>query len=159
VKRKIFTLLLLRKGNQILLAMKKRGLGEGRWNGIGGKVEADETIEAALIRESQEEVDITPTIFEKVADIYSDEFFKGDPSFTLFHVYIGTGWNGEPKETEEMAPKWFDLKDIPYNDMWPDDSYWLPPVLEGKKVIATFKLDESDAIVSHSIKEVAELSN
>ena len=42
---KISTLCFLVKDNQILLAMKKRGFGEGKWNGVGGKVNPGETIE------------------------------------------------------------------------------------------------------------------
>ena len=40
---KLVTLLFLRRDGQILLAMKKRGFGEGKWNGVGGKVEPGET--------------------------------------------------------------------------------------------------------------------
>jgi hypothetical protein len=43
-KRKILTLLLIQKANQVLLGMKKRGFGAGRYNGFGGKVEANESI-------------------------------------------------------------------------------------------------------------------
>jgi len=133
--------------------MKKRGFGEGRWNGVGGKVEAGETIEQAMIRETQEEIGVTPTVYEKVADIRFDEFFKGEPTLMHVHVFTATEWKGEPTESDEMAPKWFTHQAIPYSDMWSDDPYWLPLVLEGKKVIANFKLDVTDAIISHSIKE------
>jgi mutator protein MutT len=151
---KTLSLLFLRKDDGVLLAMKKLGFGEGRWNGVGGKVEEGETIEQAMIREAQEEIGITPTTYEKVADLTFDEFFKGVPALMHVHAYVATGWTGEPTETIEMAPKWFTVTDIPYKQMWSDDLYWLPQVLEGKKIVATFKLDESDAIVSHSIKEV-----
>ena len=43
---------------QILLAMKKRGFGEGKWNGAGGKVETGETIIQAASRELGEETGI-----------------------------------------------------------------------------------------------------
>lgn len=152
---KTLSLLFLRREDEILLAMKKRGFGEGRWNGVGGKVEGSETIEQAMIRETQEEIGVTPTIFEKVADIRFDEYFKGEPTLMHVHVFMATEWRGEASESEEMAPKWFSSNEIPYNDMWPDDPYWLPQVIEGKKVSADFKLDESDAILSHIVKEVA----
>lgn len=52
--------------NQILLAMKKRGFGEGKWNGAGGKVEAGETIVQAASRELREEtgIEINPEKME-----------------------------------------------------------------------------------------------
>jgi 8-oxo-dGTP diphosphatase/2-hydroxy-dATP diphosphatase len=151
---KTLSLLFLRQGDQVLLAMKKRGFGEGRWNGVGGKVEADETVEAAMIREAEEEIGVTPTVYEKVADIRFDEYFKGEPTLMHVHVFIATEWTGEPTETEEMAPTWFAISAIPYETMWPDDPYWLPQVLEGKKISADFKLDASDVILSHSSNEV-----
>ncbi|MFZ3009724.1 MAG: 8-oxo-dGTP diphosphatase [Candidatus Microsaccharimonas sp.] len=151
---KTLSLLFLRKGDRVLLAMKKRGFGEGRWNGVGGKVEDGESIEAAMIRESQEEIGITPTQYEKVGDISFDEFFKGEPTIMHVHIFMASKWQGDPTESDEMAPKWFHIDDIPYDAMWPDDIYWLPQVLEGKKVSAQFKLDETDAICSHDVVEV-----
>lgn len=154
MNKKILSLLFLRKNGQVLLAMKKRGFGQGRWNGVGGKVEQDETIESAMVRESQEEIGITPLNYEKVADIRFDEFFKGEPTLMHVHVYTATKWQGTPTESEEMSPQWFKESEIPYTQMWADDPYWLPQVLSGEKISADFKLDESDAIVSHIIKEV-----
>ena len=151
---KTLSLLFLQRDDEILLAMKKRGFGEGRWNGVGGKVEAGESIEAAMIREAQEEIGVTPIEFEKVADIRFDEFFKGEPTLMHVHVFMSTTWSGMPVESEEMAPRWFTYSDIPYSDMWSDDHYWLPSVLGGKKISADFKLNESDAIISHAITEV-----
>ena len=152
---KTLSLLFLKREGELLLAMKKRGFGEGRWNGVGGKVEEGESIERAMIREAQEEIGVTPTAYEKVADIRFDEFFKGEPTLMHVHVFVAEEWSGEPVESEEMAPQWFSYENIPYDSMWSDDVYWLPSVVDGKKISADFKLDVSDAIVSHTITEVA----
>jgi len=151
------TLLFLRKCDQVLLAMKKRGFGEGRWNGVGGKLDPGETVEQALIRETQEEIGVTPTAFEKVGHIEFDEHFKGEPTKMHVNVFTASSWSGEPTESEEMKPAWFDLTSIPYDTMWPDDPYWLPQVLDGKKINAFFKLDKADNIVDHSVEIVEEL--
>ena len=151
------TLLFLVKDNKILLAMKKRGFGEGHYNGVGGKVMEDESIEEALIRESKEEIGVAPTKFEQVANILFDEFFKGEPALMRIHVFIATKWSGEPTESEEMAPKWFNVKQIPYEQMWPDDPYWLPRVLNGEKLNADFKLDINSKITSHKVNPAKEL--
>ena len=151
---KVLSLLFLRRDNEVLLAMKKRGFGEGRWNGVGGKVEEGESIEQAMIRETEEEIGVTPTVFEKVADIRFDEYFKGEPTLMHVHIFIATKWTGEPTESEEMAPKWFNLSEIPYDVMWSDDPYWLPEVLKGNKISADFKLDAADVIIDHTIKTV-----
>jgi 8-oxo-dGTP diphosphatase/2-hydroxy-dATP diphosphatase len=47
---KVFTLVLVLKKSQILLGLKKRGLGVGKWNGFGGKIESQETVIQAAIR-------------------------------------------------------------------------------------------------------------
>jgi len=151
------TLLFLRKNDQVLLAMKKRGFGEGRWNGVGGKLDPGETIEQALVRETQEEIGVTPTVFEKVGYIEFDEFFKGEPTQMHVHVFTASSWTDEPTESEEMKPAWFDLASVPYDTMWPDDPYWLPQVLAGNKIQAFFKLDKTDTIMAHSVDVVEKL--
>jgi hypothetical protein len=87
-----------------------------------------------------------------------DFFFPHKPEFNqTVHTYLVMDYLGEPKETEEMAFEWFDLDKIPYNRMWDDDKYWLPKVLEGKrlKAIFVFKQQGEDNIVdNHEIKEV-----
>ena len=50
------TLMLLRKNDEILLAMKKRGFGVGKFNGVGGKLIIGETPEMAMLRETKEEM-------------------------------------------------------------------------------------------------------
>jgi mutator protein MutT len=146
---KICTLLLLRRDDEILLAMKKRGFGADRWNGVGGKLDSGETIEQALIRECQEEICVTPVTYEKVA-VHDFIFPDGTPDMQV-HAYIATEWQGEPTETEEMAPKWFKISDIPYAHMWQDDIVWLPQVLLGKKIACSFTFDENDLMKAASM--------
>lgn len=148
------TLLLLRKDNEILLAKKKRGFGEGKYNGVGGKLEEGETPEEAMIRETEEEIMITPTKYEKMGVIEFLEYVKGERANVKFHLYVATEWIGIPKESEEMIPKWFSLDNLPYNEMFPDDIYWLPYILEGKKINAFFDFDEEWNLLSYHIKEI-----
>ncbi len=151
------TLVFLRRDGQVLLAMKKRGFGVNRWNGVGGKIEMGETLDQALVRESREEIDVDPIHYEKSADIKFNEYFKGRPTIMHVHVYSCTKWEGEPTESEEMRPKWFDVDSVPYKDMWPDDPFWLPQVLAGDKIVANFTLDKNDKIISHEINTVKQL--
>jgi len=151
VAKLTLTLLFLVKGDQVLLAMKKRGFGAGRFNGVGGKIEGSESIEQALVRESQEEIGITPKNFKKVANITFDEYFKGEPATMNVHVFTAKEWVGKPTESDEMSPQWFDKDKLPFDQMWPDDIYWLPQVLDSKKLEAQFKLDKHDKIISHNV--------
>lgn len=150
------TLCLLKKDNQILLAMKKRGFGEGKYNGVGGKLEDNETPEQAMIRETKEEIDVIPTKYEKVGLISFDEFYKNEKIRLVFHLYMTYEWEGNPTETEEMKPEWFDIDKIPYDNMFTDDKYWLPLVLEGKKIKAYFDFDEEWNVLSKSIEGLEE---
>lgn len=152
---KQLTLLFLLRDGEVLLAMKKRGFGAGRWNGVGGKLDLGETIEQALIRESQEEIGVSPIDYQHMADITFHEFHDGESHDMAVSVYTATEWAGEPVESEEMAPQWFKLDNIPYDEMWPDDPYWLPQVLAGKRLVAEFNLDENDTITGYDIRELA----
>jgi len=150
------TLLFLHKDDDILLAMKKRGFGANRFNGVGGKLEKDETIEEALIRETQEEIFVTPLEYEKVAelDFYGKDPETKEPWRMFVYAYLCTKWKGEPTESEEMKPRWFKKNDIPYDAMWQDDIHWLPLVLNSKKINAVFHFDENDNLNSYDVKEV-----
>ena len=151
------TLLFLVNDTEILLAMKKRGFGAGLWNGVGGKLEPGESLEEALVRECQEEICITPTVYHKVAEL---DFYGGsaEEGWHMFvHAYVCTDWQGTPQETEEMAPQWFKKEAIPYEHMWQDDQHWLPVVLAGKTVTGTFTFDTADALLSHELHEVPSL--
>lgn len=148
------TLCLLKRNDEILLAMKKRGFGEGKYNGVGGKINDGETPELAMIRETQEEISVTPIKYENVGFIEFDEYYKGDKMRVAFYLYMCSEWEGNPSETEEMRPKWFKIRDIPYDKMFPDDKYWLPLILEGKKIRAYFEFDEKWNILSQEIKDL-----
>lgn len=148
------TLLLLRKENEILLAMKKRGFGAGKFNGIGGKLEKRETPEEAMVREAQEEINITPIVYEKMGIVEFIEFVKGEKTNLKFYLYVATDWIGTPSESEEMNPIWFSINEIPYEDMFPSDQYWLPYILEGKKIKAFFEFDEDWNLKKQEIEEL-----
>ena len=131
--KKILTLAYLLTNDTICLAVKKRGFGEGNWNGYGGKVEEGETIEEAVVREISEEsgVFVAAGDLEKIAII---EFFFKDGGHLEVHTFFVRTWNGEPVETEEMKPQWFLYSDIPYENMWADDVHWLPRALQGERL-------------------------
>ena len=139
------TLLFLLREGEILLAMKKRGFGMGRWNGVGGKIEPGETIEEATARECHEEIGVPPGKLDKKAHLTFT--FPNGTAALLAHVYVTREWQGEPVETEEMSPQWFAFDDIPYQDMWQDDEIWLPHVLNGKRLTATFVFDQDERML------------
>ena len=151
------TLLFLRRDGEILLAMKKRGFGSGLWNGAGGKLEPGETVEQAMIRECQEEIGVTPINYEAVAEHDFVQDSATDPWHMYVYAYVCDEWQGEPVETEEMAPRWFRLDEIPYDTMWDDDRLWLPQVLDGLKVVGKFSFDHENRLRDHAVRVVTEL--
>lgn len=146
---KIANLVFLIKKGWILLAMKKRGFGEGYWNGAGGKVKEGESIEEAAVREIQEELGVRILIsdLEKVAlNLFPDYDLE-------VHTYFIKKWQGEPKESEEMKPKWFKIAEIPWDQMWDDDKYWLPEVLKGKKIKGDYLFDSQKKVIKSKLEE------
>lgn len=137
------------KINQLCLAMKKRGFGAGRWNGVGGKVES-ETIEQAMLREAYEEICVRVQEYRKIAEL--DFAFPHNIAWNQrVHVYLATKWDGKPQETDEMSPQWFAVGEIPYDHMWPDDRFWLPQALAGRFVRASFTFGPEDRIMEQNV--------
>lgn len=149
------TLLFLIRDDEILLAMKKRGFGAGKWNGVGGKLEPEETLEQAAVRECQEEIGVTPQHFWKVSEFDFTGGSDKDQWNNLVSVYLCDEWGGEPTESEEMRPQWYKISDIPYGDMWDDDELWLAQILGGKSLKGTFTFDADDKMISHRVTETS----
>ena len=147
---------------RVLLGMKKRGFGAGRWNGFGGKVEPGESVYDAAVREVIEESGVTPTGIKKIGNIIFS--FENDPKLLEVHVFKATGHTGEPVETEEMRPQWFAYGAVPYDQMWSDDEYWIPLLFADKPFRAKFHFDQpsnaeySAKILKSDIQEVESLS-
>lgn len=140
------------KHPKILLGMKKRGFGAGRWNGFGGKVEKGERIIDAAKRELYEEAGIFVPEITKAGVV---EFkFKGNPEILQVHIFRANSFEGKLRESDEMRPKWFHVDKIPFHKMWPDDEHWLPLVLAGKKIKAKFWFEGFDKIIAKKIWEV-----
>lgn len=147
---KLYTLVFIYNDKQILLGMKKRGLGADRWNGFGGKVHAGESIVEAAARELHEEVGVTAL----------DIKHRGINTFNLakfpepleVHIFSASKINGTPTESEEMRPQWFDLDKVPYEIMWVDDKFWLPQVLAGKNVKGAFAFGDEQTILHHRVE-------
>ncbi len=153
-------LFLVKKDNgkitDVCLAMKKRGFGVGRWNGVGGKVIEPETVEDATKRETMEEICVKVKKLNKVAELSFS--FPNNPAWDqLTHVYTAESWIGEAVESEEMMPQWYSIDEIPFDKMWPDDIFWLPRMIAGELVRGEFSFGEADVILSKNVEVVEKL--
>src|SRR5438046_10701335 len=118
-------------------------------NGVGGKVEAGETVEAAAIRECREEIGVTPL---EVTAAGEHEFLMDadtEPWRLHVHVFTARRWEGEPVETDEAAPRWFRVDEVPYDQMWADDRFWLPQVIAGQAIRGRFEFDSDEVRLPH----------
>ena len=145
------TLCVVHNNTRVLLGMKKQGFGAGRWNGFGGKVHEGETVEAAAKRELHEEAGIVPIAIEKEGTLTFE--FEGNPELLEVHLFRVNEFSGEPTESEEMRPQWFSHTDIPFHEMWPDDRFWLPRFLAGKRTSGYFLFKDENTLLRHHIEE------
>lgn len=137
----------IEEGEQLLLIHKKRGLGAGKINAPGGRIDPGESPMEAAIRETEEEVGLKPTALRQVADI-SFQFVDGYS--LLGYVFLSSSFSGSLRETEEALPFWCARAELPFDRMWEDDRYWLPEVLDGKYVVAHFIFD-GDTMLSRRV--------
>ncbi|XP_064009755.1 oxidized purine nucleoside triphosphate hydrolase [Pogoniulus pusillus] len=152
---RLFTLVLVVQPPRVLLGMKKRGFGAGLWNGFGGKVQPGESIEEAARRELLEESGLTVDTLQKMGQITFE--FVGNSELMDVHIFRADDFHGEPRESEEMRPQWFQLDEVPFNCMWADDAYWFPLLLQKKLFRGYFKFQGQDTIVEHTLTEVEEV--
>jgi 8-oxo-dGTP pyrophosphatase MutT (NUDIX family) len=144
------TLCYIVKDGKILLIYKKRGFGAGKWNGAGGKIKEGESPEEAAIRETKEETGLRP---EGVEDIgYLEFYFDQDKIPNIIgHVFITDKFSGLLAESEEAAPQWFSLREIPFDRMWPDDRIWMPVLLNKKRFSGRFYFDKDMNLLTHNM--------
>ena len=143
--KKQLTLTIVHQHPRVLLGMKKRGFGAGRWNGFGGKLEGGETIEQGARREMLEEAGITLTNISKMGIILFE--WKSRPEILEVHVFRSEQFSGIPRETEEMRPEWFHVDEIPFHEMWEDDQYWFPLLIANNKFSGRVLFDDQNKII------------
>ena len=152
---RIETVLIVYQHTRILLALKKKKFGIGKYNGFGGEVEKGETLEQAASREAFEEGNIHVINPERMGEILF-QFEDGEQDHHV-HFFRANEYRGEPTEQDEMKQEWFDVAQIPYDRMWSDDRYWLPLLLEGKKFRGHFVFNKQREISRCKLEEVEEL--
>lgn len=134
------------KENKILLGLKTKKIGEGCWNGYGGGIEEGENAIEAAVRELKEEtgekenegIIALPEHLEKIATVdFHNTKSDGGTFVCMVHFYLVRHWEGEAQETGEMIrPTWFEINNLPFEQMMPADKIWLPIALSGKKMVA-----------------------
>lgn len=68
------------------------------------------------------------------------------------HVFKCTQFTGEPRESEEMTVSWQPVDAIPFDRMWPDDRFWFPYLLSGRRFLGHFIMCTDD-MLGHALVE------
>jgi 8-oxo-dGTP diphosphatase len=132
------TILFVVRDGEVLLIRKKRGLGAGKINGPGGRIDGAETPLEGALREVQEELCVVPhgvTLHGLLRFQFVDGYSL------LVHVFRARGCDGVAQETDEAIPLWCAVDALPYDAMWHDDRYWLPHLLAGRSFDGAFVFD------------------
>lgn len=137
------------RAGQILLIRKKRGLGAGKINGPGGRLEPGETAAESAVRECQEEVGITPLGLVQAGELHF-HFLDGYKLHVA--VFKAADLAGTLVETDEATPFWVPVGAIPYDDMWQDDPHWLPLLLSGSYFRGYFVFD-GEQLLSYRVEK------
>ncbi len=142
-------LLFVIRDEKILLIDKKRGLGAGKVNGPGGKIDPGETALEAAVRETREEVGIEALSPEFCGEL----FFQFADGFSIHcTVYRAEQYHGKLMETPEAVPFWVNLDRVPFERMWADDAHWFPWMLERRLFRGYFEFD-GDRMLSRRMEE------
>jgi 8-oxo-dGTP diphosphatase len=144
------TLCFVRRNDELLLILKKRGLGAGKINGPGGRIDPGETPQQCAVREVQEELGVTPIEPQLVGELQF-QFTSGDSIHG--YVFLTDRFTGDPIETDEAVPRWTHIDAIPYEQMWQDDKLWLPLMLSGRFFVGRFVFDD-DRMIWHDVRSV-----
>ncbi|KAJ2744554.1 hypothetical protein GGI20_002871 [Coemansia sp. BCRC 34301] len=115
-------------GKQILLGLKKRGMGVGLWNGFGGKLEPGETMDECARRELKEECGLEARNMQHVGILSMKSTRSG--RMEVF-VYTARDIFGDVTESDEMKPKWFNAAELTYQDTYKEARVWWPTMLNG----------------------------
>lgn len=145
------------RGKEVLLGLRTRvsdGLGHGVMASIGGGLEDGESPDEALEREVQEEIQVRITTYQKVGRVVC--LSPHHPSWNLgVDIYLVTGFEGEPKKTEDIDPHWYPKDKLPLGSMWLDNRITAPLILDGKRVAGSFLYGAAGQIAEQDLRELA----
>lgn len=143
----VATLLFIVEPERVLLIRKKRGLGAGKLNAPGGRLEPGETPLEAAVRETEKEVGVTPLSPEPRGRV---TFLFTNGYKLRAHIFVAERFTGTLTETAEAVPIWYPRSALPFEEMWADDALWLPEILRGSSVEGRFIFDE-DSMLAHEL--------
>ncbi len=108
---------------------KENDVNSGKYIGVGGHIELDETKEQALIREVKEETNLDVINYEYFGKV----FFKDDDFEENMYLFTVTEFKGELKECDEGELHWINKENILDVPHWEGDKYFLEKIKNNEK--------------------------
>ena len=129
---------------------KKNDANEGKWIGVGGHFEENESPEECLLREVYEETGLTLTSFKLrgivtfVSDTWDSEYM---------HLYTADGYEGDISAAMENCTegvlKWIPKEEVFGLNLWEGDRIFLQLLLKEKTVFSLKLVYEGDRLVDY----------
>ncbi len=122
---------------------KEKDVHEGKWNGLGGKVEVGETPLQCVIREVYEESGLRLESPILIGACYYPNFNNLEE---MMYIYIAKQFEGEISECDEGELHWRLKDEIMTLNIWESDRLFLPYLLNEQYFVGLFQYDELDFI-------------
>lgn len=129
---------------------KENDLNEGKWIGVGGKFEQDETPEECLLREVKEETGLTLTKYRLRAVI---TFLSDKWETEYMYLFTANAFTGTLTDCNEGELKWIDKEKVPELNIWEGDQIFLQKLLADEDFFTLKVVYEGDKLVESITKE------
>lgn len=143
------TLCYITRDNSYLMLYRNKksdDVNEGKWIGVGGKLEEGETPDACICREVREETGLTLTSYRRRGVIY---FYADGWESEVIYLYSADGFAGElTQECNEGELRWIPISEIMDLNLWEGDRIFLRQLVEGREDICLTVCYEGDKLVS-----------
>ncbi|MBO5560236.1 MAG: 8-oxo-dGTP diphosphatase [Firmicutes bacterium] len=149
---RLTTLCYMEKDEKYLMlhrTKKQHDFNGGKWIGVGGKFEQNETPEECLLREVREEtgLDLVNYTLRGIITFISDEW-----ETEYMYLYTADKWTGELTDCDEGELKWIEKDKVPLLELWEGDRLFLE-LLNTEKRFFSMKLRyEGETLAEHSVK-------
>ena len=149
---KLATICYIKKGNKTLMlhrTKKENDMHEGKWVGVGGKLEKGESPEECAKREILEETGLTAHEL-KLRGLLTFPSFNDDEDW-YGYLYVVEEFSGDLIDCPEGELKWIDDDKLFDLEMWDGDELFMRWMLEKNMFSAKFVYDEQENLVDHSV--------